>query len=263
MPLYNINIDSTTTWIFIYIILFLRYVIIAGTGYLIFWKTDRWQHLRIQEAFPERSSLLREFIYSMITFIIFTVTGVLIFAAKQNGYTLLYDEIDEYGWIYFIASILISILVHDTYFYWAHRFMHLQKVFRYFHRVHHLSVNPSPWAAFSFHPLESILEALILPILVFTLPLHIYSIAIFLTFMTVMNVEGHLGYELFPSGFTRNKLFKWSNTSTHHNMHHRFFSCNYGLYFNWWDRIMNTNHENYHDFFEKIKLQKKKSAIHD
>lgn len=35
-------------------------------------------------------------------------------------------------------------------------------------------------------------------------------------------------------------------------MHHKYFNCNYGLYFNIWDRIMGTNHENYFDTFREV-----------
>ena len=55
-------------------------------------------------------------------------------------------------------------LMHRRAFYWMHRFMHLPGIFKAVHKVHHLSHNPSPWAAFSFHPLEAIIEAGILPV---------------------------------------------------------------------------------------------------
>jgi len=43
------------------------------------------------------------------------------------------------------------------------------------------------------------------------------------------------------------------NTSTHHNMHHQRSNCNYGLYFNFWDRVMGTNDSRYELEFERIK----------
>jgi len=46
--------------------------------------------------------------------------------------------------------------------------MHHKKLFRWFHLVHHQSTNPSPWAAYAFHPLEAVVEAGI--IAVFFLP---------------------------------------------------------------------------------------------
>ena len=36
-------------------------------------------------------------------------------------------------------------------------------------------------------------------------------------------------------------------------MHHRFVRCNYGLYYNVWDRLMGTNHERYEDEFDRVK----------
>jgi sterol desaturase/sphingolipid hydroxylase (fatty acid hydroxylase superfamily) len=153
---------------------------------------------------------------------------------------------------YLLFSIVALILVHDTYFYWAHRTMHHKKIYRFVHRVHHDSTNPTPFAAFSFHPLEAIIEVGILPILVFILPLHPIAILVWLLFMTFMNVLGHLGFEIFPSGFTTNPLTKLSNTSVHHNMHHKYVNYNFGLYFNFWDKWMGTNHPNYHQEFESV-----------
>ena len=70
--------------------------------------------------------------------------------------------------------------------------------------------------------------------------------------MTILNVLGHLGLELYPSNFVKNPFTFWNNTSTHHNMHHQKYNCNYGLYFNWWDRVFNTNHEIYISEYDRI-----------
>lgn len=69
------------------------------------------------------------------------------------------------------------------------------------------------------------------------------------------NVMGHLGFELFPKYFTRHWFGQWLNSSTHHNMHHRYVNCNYGLYLNLWDRLMKTNHDKYHDTFDEVKAR--------
>jgi len=76
-----------------------------------------------------------------------------------------------------------------------------------------------------------------------------------------MNVMGHLGYELFPKGFASHRLFKWHNTSTHHNMHHRLVKCNYGLYFNFWDRVMSTNHPAYEESFDQVVEQREQGKF--
>jgi Delta7-sterol 5-desaturase len=74
--------------------------------------------------------------------------------------------------------------------------------------------------------------------------------------MTALNVLGHLGFEIYPKGFTKHSLLGINNTSTHHNMHHSLTNCNYGLYFNFWDKWMGTNHKKYHETFEKLASQK-------
>ena len=130
--------------------------------------------------------------------------------------------------------------------------MHWRPLFKLAHRVHHQSHNPTPWAAFCFHPLEALIEAMIYPVVILFLPIHPLAALIWLLYMITMNVGGHLGFELFPAGFVRHRLFRWHNTSVHHNMHHSHINCNYGLYFNFWDRLMGTNHVKYEEHFDRI-----------
>ena len=35
-------------------------------------------------------------------------------------------------------------------------------------------------------------------------------------------------------------------------MHHRYVKYNFSIYFNFWDRVMKTNHPNYENAFEKV-----------
>lgn len=243
-----------TKLISIFGISYLRYIIIAGLAYATFyvWKKRSFIHLKIQQKFPDSNRLKSEILNSTYSLFVFSLFGVCIFYLKSIGYTKIYTNVNDMGIPYLLFSIVTLILVHDTYFYWAHRAMHHKKVYRFVHRVHHDSTNPTPFAAFSFHPLEAIIEVGILPIFVFILPLHPIAILVWLLFMTFMNVLGHLGFEIFPSGFTTNPLTKLSNTSVHHNMHHKYVNYNFGLYFNFWDKWMGTNHPNYHQEFESV-----------
>ncbi len=249
----------------IYATLFLRYVLIAGLAFAVFygWKRDNWLHKRIQKRFPDAKLLQQEYRYSLSTFAIFSLIGIGIHEANKHGLTLIYTDIGEYGWWYFGLSIVLALVIHDAYFYWTHRFMHWKPVFKVMHRVHHLSHNPSPWASFSFHPTEAVIEGGILPLLVFIMPMHPLAIAGFLVIMTAMNVLGHLGFELYPSGFTKHWIGRWNNTSTHHNMHHKYTRCNYGLYFNWWDKLMGTNHARYEEHFEQVATVKRDPAAQE
>jgi len=151
------------------------------------------------------------------------------------------------------------LLIHDTYFYWMHRLMHHPKLFRLFHLVHHRSNNPSPWAAYAFHPFEAVLESMIFVIFLFTIPVHSIHLMLFFIFSLVYNVYGHLGFELYPRWFSTHWLGKWINTSVSHNMHHQYFKGNYGLYFTIWDRLMHTMNKNYETTFKEVTSREKKT----
>lgn len=248
-------------WLVYFALLTLRYVVFAGIAYLIFyvlWKRS-WFIKKIQQKYPERKRIIYEVRNSFSSLAIFASLALFIRWATKAGYTKIYHDFDEYRLGYFAFTVVAFILIHDTYFYWTHRLMHHPKLFKHVHKVHHMSHNPTPWAAFSFHPLEALVEFGIIPIMVFVMPLHGFAIALFAIYMVTLNVMGHLGFEIFPKGFTQHKLFGLHNSSTHHNMHHKYVNCNYGLYFNIWDKLMGTNHAKYHSTFEEVAGRKKEA----
>jgi sterol desaturase/sphingolipid hydroxylase (fatty acid hydroxylase superfamily) len=108
------------------------------------------------------------------------------------------------------------------------------------HLIHHKSTNPNPFSAYSFHPSEAILEGAVILIIAVTIPIHKIALGIFMLFMILFNLYGHLGYELIPKPIANSAIGKWINTSTNHNLHHKNSKNNYGLYFTFWDRIFNT-----------------------
>src|SRR5689334_8492586 len=239
----------------IFLVILMRYLILASIAYLIFyvWKKGSVSWKKIQTHFPERKDYFREITYSLGTAVIFAAIGFTVFVTPLVKYTQAYFKIGEYGLGYFLVSILMMILVHDTYFYWTHRAMHSKGIYRIVHKVHHLSTNPSPWAAMAFHPLESVIEGSVIVVIAFLFPVHPLAIAIFLLFMMIYNVYGHLGYELYPKGFSKSMVGRWINTSVNHNMHHQYFTGNYRLYFLWWDRWMGTLHPEYDKRFDETK----------
>jgi sterol desaturase/sphingolipid hydroxylase (fatty acid hydroxylase superfamily) len=177
--------------------------------------------------------------------VVFAIVGVATHRMTSKGWTKIYLQIDRHGWSYFWFSFGGLIVAHDTWFYWTHRLMHWRPLFSVMHRVHHLSHTPTPWSALAFHPTEAAVQAMIFPLVALVMPIHPLVALLWLVYMIFINVWGHLGFELLPEGFRHHWLFRWHNTTTHHDMHHRHATANYGLYFNFWDRVMGTNHRDY------------------
>lgn len=254
----SVYLVGNKSYFIILIVIFLRYFILAAIAYGIFYvvKREAWGFKKIQQKFPANQDYVREIFFSILTSFIFAGIGFLVFLTPFKNYTQAYFSISDFGVGYLIFTIFLIILVHDTYFYWAHRFMHHPVVYRWLHKVHHLSTNPSPWAAMAFHPLEAVIEAGIIVIVVLLFPVHPLAIGVFLLFMMVYNVYGHLGYELYPKGFSTSFIGKWINTSVNHNQHHQYIKGNYGLYFLFWDRVMGTIREDYDDQFDSVKSAK-------
>lgn len=226
-----------------------RYIVIAGGAFLLFYYllANRFKNSKIQRRPLKRKNTIREIIHSSQSALVFTVITSIILFTPLKRYSLIYDNIQEYSYWWIGISTLLSLVIHDTYFYWMHRLLHQKKIYKYTHVVHHKSTNPSPWTSYSFHILEAILEGMILLLLVFILPMHVVSISLFTIASLVINVYGHLGYEVAPKAFRTSVFFQIFNTSIHHNMHHSRFHGNYGLYFRFWDRLMKTEISDYEE----------------
>jgi len=236
-----------------------RYLLIAGLAFLICYVLLRRviAAKKIQDRFPARKDYAREIFFSLLTvFIMAFIPALVLGSPEMAKQTKFYMDIDQHSTLYFILAFPLMAIMHDTYFYWMHRLMHHPAVFKIVHLVHHKSTNPSPFAAYAFHPLEAIVEAGIFIVFVFTIPVHLYHLLFFFLFMIMYNVYGHLGWELYPKGFSRHWLGKWINTSVNHNQHHQYFRGNYGLYFLFWDRMMGTIRKDYEERFDEVKSKK-------
>ena len=167
--------------------------------------------------------------------------GVVAWGWQDRGWTRIYADAGAYPLWWMPVSLLLYLFLHDTWFYWTHRWMHRPRVFRAAHAVHHASRPPTAWAAMSFHPIEAITGAVVIPALVFVIPIHIGVLGAVLAIMTLMGVTNHMGWEIFPRRFVNSRFGDWLITASHHQRHHEQYLCNYGLYFRFWDRLCGTD----------------------
>jgi Delta7-sterol 5-desaturase len=256
----------STPWAqFVYVFIFsvVRYVFFGGMAFLIFYILfkNKTRLKKIQQRWPTNKDYQREILYSLITFCIFAFVPLVLNHPLFKPYRTIYPRLDQYPIWYTFLIFPVMLIIHDTYFYFTHRMMHHPRLFSFFHLIHHKSTNPSPWASFSFNPLEAVVESGIIYVFAFTIPVHYAHIFVFLIFMTAYNVYGHLGYELYPKGSNKHWLGKWFNTSVNHNMHHQYFKGNYGLYFTFWDRVMHTMQDEYDDRFAAVTDTQKQPKV--
>ena len=185
----------------------------------------------------------REIGWSLLSAGIYGIpAGVVAWGWQARGWTRIYRDWDAMPLWYLPLSLLLYLFLHDTWFYWTHRLMHRPHWFRVAHAVHHASRPPTAWAAMSFHPIEALSGAVVIPALVFLVPIHPAVLGLVLTIMTVMGVTNHMGWELFPRLLIHSRLGGWLITASHHHRHHERYACNYGLYFRVWDRLCGTDH---------------------
>jgi len=232
----------------------LRYVIFSGGVYLFLniMLAVRLASRKIRGKNPPKGQIRREILASIRTMIIFATVGFIVLFGAQAGFMRLYFSVADYGLWYLIISSIVIIVLHDGYFYWAHRVLHRPRIFRIAHRLHHKSNNPTPFTAFAFDVGEALANAAFLPLVLLVMPLHPLTIFIFSNHMMLRNALGHSGYEIFPSLANGRPMFDWMTTVTHHDMHHAHAGWNLGLYFTWWDRWMGTEHPQYHDRFKAV-----------
>lgn len=218
------------------LIVALRYLLISGAFALI------TQKVRPGLYDGKRQQIAKEIRWSLISAAIYGVpAGVVLWAAIHHGWTQIALEWDALPVWYWPVSVLIYLLAQDTWFYWSHRAMHHPRLFRLAHAVHHHSRPPTAWTAMSFHPIEAVSGAILVPLLVFVVPIHVSALGAVLTIATIMGVTNHMGWEMFPRWVVHSRLGEWLITASHHERHHEEYRCNYALYFRFWDKLCGTD----------------------
>jgi sterol desaturase/sphingolipid hydroxylase (fatty acid hydroxylase superfamily) len=230
-----------------------RYFLIAGIFHVWFYslRKDKWKSRNLGKKNFGKSQFYTEVKWSLLTSLIFAFAGTVTAILWQKGYTALYTNVHDYPLWYLPVSLVISMLIHETYYYWLHRWMHKPAVFKILHKVHHDSNTTSAWTAFSFHPLEGLLQAIILPLTILLLPMQVYVLLLQLSIMTFSSVINHLEIETYPANFNKHFIGKWLIGATHHSLHHKQFKYNYGLYFTFWDKWKKTESPIFHSLFKE------------
>ncbi|MBC7519835.1 MAG: sterol desaturase family protein [Sandarakinorhabdus sp.] len=211
-----------------------------------------WRVRRLQTRRATSADRRREMLASLRSVIIYALVSTPALWLTANGYTAgFYQGTPSLAVV--AAYVGLLLVAHDSWFYWTHRVFHDPRLFKRFHLLHHKSVTPTPFAAYSFNAIEAASEVLFVSLWVAFVPTPWVAMFSFLGIMIVRNVMGHAGVELMPKGFADHWFWGLFATTTHHDLHHNgSFNHNFGLYFTWWDRVMGTEHPRYREIFREI-----------
>ncbi len=247
-------VELILTYIILLALIFFRYIIVSGGFYLLFFviKGDHFKTRRISTKLRKPHQARKEIWNSFWSSVIFAIGGTVLIYMWKNGHTRIYDDPMEYGVAYLLLSGLVVLLIHETYYYWIHRWMHNPKVYKLVHRMHHDSIVTSPWTSFSFDPPETLIQAIFVPAMVFLMPLHYGVVMTLLILMTISATINHLDVEIFPRNFNRHPIGRWLIGATHHSLHHSEFVTNYGLYFTFWDKWMGTESKVFDKRYDEV-----------
>ncbi|MDJ0822987.1 MAG: sterol desaturase family protein [Paracoccaceae bacterium] len=165
-----------------------------------------------------------------------TVMQWLVFWAMANGYAPVIGLASNPVW--FLLMFPILVVWSSFHFYWVHRALHWPPLYRLAHALHHRNVNVGPWSGISMHPVEHLLfyTNFLIHFLLASHPLHV----LFRGYMqSIHPVFSHSGFhKLYVADAERAKMGDFF-----HQLHHRYFECNYGTVEMPWDRWFGSFHD--------------------
>jgi len=155
--------------------------------------------------------------------------------------------------IWFVLGFVLLPIWSAFHFYWVHRLLHVPLLYKHVHSLHHKNVNIGPWSGLSMHPIEHFLyiSSLAIHWIVASHPLHIIFHVVWLGPGAAMS---HTGYE---NLLIKNKE-RLALGTFYHQLHHRYFECNYGNQELPWDRWFGTFHDGSDECTKQTRARRKK-----
>lgn len=167
---------------------------------------------------------------------IWTLYEVLMLWALANGYAPMLET--HTNWLWLALLILLIPMWETTHFFLIHRLIHTSTLYQRVHALHHRNTNVGPWSGLSMHPVEHVVY-LSTVLIHFVIPSTPFLIAFHLMYFTLSAATTHTGYQ----GIVFKGKLMLPLGTFHHQLHHRYFTCNYGGLEMPWDQWTGSFHD--------------------
>lgn len=182
---------------------------------------------------------------------VWTLVECVTFWGYANGYVSMLTFAENPVW--FVAIFFLIPMWGSFHFYWIHRLLHWPPLYRFAHALHHRNINIGPWSGMSMHPLEHVfyLSTGLIHWVIASHPVH------FLFHTQLKALEAVTSHSGFESLFVRDKN-QLALGDFFHQMHHRYFECNYGTLEMPWDRWFGSFHDGTETAAENIRERRRR-----
>lgn len=233
--------QSLSIFLFTTVGAYLLYFSLSGFNYFFLYdrkilqaEYDKLAKKQPTQMLPNQVKL--EILYSCSVFPGMSFLTTIVFMFEVRGYSMLYDNVSDYGWGYLCLSIAMFLFITDMMIYFIHRGLHdVPLLYKYIHKPHHKWIMTTPFASHAFHPVDGFLQGVPYHIFPFLFPLHKILYLCLFVMVNIWTVSIHDSNYQVPLS-----LKPYINGAAHHTVHHTDFSYNYGQYFTLWDRIGGT-----------------------
>ncbi|XP_068248441.1 uncharacterized protein [Palaemon carinicauda] len=164
-----------------------------------------------------------------------TLSAIISCYIMNGGPTMIYYNVSDYGWLWYLASWPVVFVWQDYPTYWFHRFYHLPFFYKHFHKLHHTYKQPTAFSVTAIHPLEFLNMQAVLLSPMFLFPVHWTVFVTILGYLYYHGIIDHSGIN-----FKAQWWQPWQPDCIFHDNHHQYFHVNFGFNMELWDKIHGT-----------------------
>jgi len=175
---------------------------------------------------------------------------ILMMWALANGYAPALSMPGHFLWL--VLLIFLLPMWETTHFFLIHRVIHTSKLYQKVHALHHRNTNVGPWSGLSMHPVEHVIY-LSTVLIHFVIPSTPLLIVFHLSYFTLSAATTHTGFQ----GIVHKGKLILPLGTFHHQLHHRYFTCNYGGLETPWDHWTGSFHDGTEESHERFLAKRK------